>query len=107
MSITNSKKARLKRERAGKLNPQILRGEWTRKPQTQVKPNTKAEQRRTQCRQAGSRDGADLFFGFRTACGSSHETSRTMAGEPVVCELPCRCAAVPTSGNRSSRPQAG
>jgi hypothetical protein len=61
MSMTKSKKSRLKWEREGGLNPEILRGEWVRKPQTQVKPNNKAEQRRSQCRRKGSRDGADLF----------------------------------------------
>jgi hypothetical protein len=61
MSKTKARKSRLKMERAGQVNPEILRGEWIRKPQTQVKPNSKAEQRRSQCRQKGSRDGAVLF----------------------------------------------
>jgi hypothetical protein len=48
MSQTKSKKARLKTERAGGLNPEILRVEWHRKPQTQVTQNRKAQQRRSQ-----------------------------------------------------------
>ncbi|WP_276355559.1 hypothetical protein [Cohnella caldifontis] len=61
MSKSKNRKARLKRERAGRLNPELLRGEWIRKPMTQVKRNDKAEQRRTLCRRQGSRDGAGLF----------------------------------------------
>ncbi|MFC5702555.1 hypothetical protein ACFPVX_14725 [Cohnella faecalis] len=62
MGMSKAKKSRLKTQREGKLNPEIGRLEWTRKPITQVKPNTKAEQRRSQCRHKGSRDGA-YFFG--------------------------------------------
>lgn len=61
MSRTKSKKARLKQERAGGFNPEKLRAEWHRKPQTQVNPNRKAEQRRSQCRLKGDRDGAVRF----------------------------------------------
>ncbi|TJY42186.1 hypothetical protein E5161_09255 [Cohnella pontilimi] len=61
MANSKTKKARLRAERAGHLNPDIVRGEWSRKPQTQVVPNVKAEQRRSQCRRKGSREGADLF----------------------------------------------
>lgn len=62
MSKSKSKKARLKLERAGGLNPETLRGEWIRKPVTQIKPNGKAEQRRTLCRRNGRPDGADFFI---------------------------------------------
>jgi hypothetical protein len=62
MGISKAKQLRLKRERAGLNNPEISRGQWQRKPQTQVVQNKKAEQRRTQCRQKGSRDGADFIL---------------------------------------------
>jgi hypothetical protein len=61
MANSKTKKARLKAQRAGHNNPDMLRGEWIRKPQTQVTPNAKAQQRRSQCRRKGSRDGADFF----------------------------------------------
>lgn len=61
MSKSRAKQARQKAERAGALNPEALRGRWTRKPQTQAQPNKKAQQRRTQCRLRGSRDGADFL----------------------------------------------
>ncbi|EPY06089.1 hypothetical protein PAALTS15_16461 [Paenibacillus alvei TS-15] len=48
MSKTSNK--RRKSERAGHLDPSLLRGSWTRKPYTQVVPNKKAEQRRSLCR---------------------------------------------------------
>jgi len=34
------------------------RGQWQRKPNTQIGPNKKAEQRRTYCRKRGNDDGA-------------------------------------------------
>ncbi|PZD95636.1 hypothetical protein DNH61_14045 [Paenibacillus sambharensis] len=37
------------------------RTSWTRKPQTQIVPNKKAEQRRMRCRR-GNTDGAVLFM---------------------------------------------
>ncbi|CAM3649744.1 hypothetical protein COLU111180_01230 [Cohnella lubricantis] len=70
MSKSRSKQARLKAERSGALNPEMLRGGWQRKPQTQVQPNKKAQQRRTQCRQRGGRDGADSLrsYYFNAPC---------------------------------------
>ncbi|MBB6734300.1 hypothetical protein [Cohnella zeiphila] len=62
MSRSKSKRSRLKAARAGDLNPEIGRGQWQRKPETQVQPNRKAEQRRSQCRRQGSREGADFFY---------------------------------------------
>ncbi|MBB6675344.1 hypothetical protein H7C19_32265 [Cohnella nanjingensis] len=56
--MSNAKKARRRAEREGKLNPEIGRGEWHRKPITQVVPNRKAEQRRSQCRSKGTSEGA-------------------------------------------------
>ncbi|WP_239618530.1 hypothetical protein [Cohnella mopanensis] len=61
MGQSKSKQQRRKAERAGNLNPEISRSQWQRKPQTQVVRNKKAEQRRTQCRHHGSRDGADFM----------------------------------------------
>lgn len=62
MGMSNSKKTRRKAERAGKLNPEALRGEWTRKPHTQIQPNMKQEQRRSFCRKPGTSEGADFIF---------------------------------------------
>lgn len=62
MGMTASKKARRKNEREGKPTPEQQRGLWHRKPCTQVVRNTKADQRRTQCRHKGSRDGADFMM---------------------------------------------
>lgn len=61
MSISKSKQLRRKLARSGRNNPEISRSWWQRKPQTQVVQNKKAEQRRTLCRQKGSRDGADFL----------------------------------------------
>jgi hypothetical protein len=61
MGISKSKQHRNKIERAGLNNPEISRMLWHRKPQSQVVQNKKAEQRRTQCRHKGSRDGADFI----------------------------------------------
>ncbi|WP_309120246.1 hypothetical protein [Paenibacillus sp.] len=38
------------------------RGQWRRKPITQVQPNKKKEQRRTFCRKRGNDDGAVRLF---------------------------------------------
>jgi hypothetical protein len=62
MGQSKSKQQRRKSERAGKLNPETSRNQWHRKPQTQIVLNKKAEQRRTLCRQQGSRDGADFLL---------------------------------------------
>ena len=62
MGMSKAKRARRKQEREGDLNPEIGRGHWHRKPQTQVVMNKKADQRRTQCRHPGSRDGADSML---------------------------------------------
>jgi len=61
MGMSKAKKSRLKAQRAGLISPEIVRLQWQRKPITQVKPNTKAQQRRSQCRLRGSRDGADFL----------------------------------------------
>lgn len=76
MGMSASKKARRKAEREGKLNPEALRGEWTRKPRTQVQPNTKLEQRRSFCRKPGTSEGADFFAGLR----SDHRTAAAFSG---------------------------
>ncbi len=62
MGMSGSKKARRKLEQEGVLNPEMNRGQWHRKPHTQVVRNEKANQRRSQCRRKGSREGADLFY---------------------------------------------
>ena len=46
--------------REGRPDPTLFRNEWNRKPQTQVVPNRKAEQRRSCCRNR-SEDGAVSF----------------------------------------------
>ncbi|CAH0122183.1 hypothetical protein PAE9249_04730 [Paenibacillus sp. CECT 9249] len=56
--MSKTRRARLKAERAGRLNPETSRIRWTRKPQTQIVNNKKAEQRRTLCRRGGIDDGA-------------------------------------------------
>jgi hypothetical protein len=56
MRKQNTKQHRVK---AGRI-------QWHRKPQTQVVQNKKAEQRRTQCRRNGSRDGADFVKGCKS-----------------------------------------
>jgi len=40
------------------VRPDAHRGQWRRKPITQVQPNKKQEQRRTHCRKKGNDDGA-------------------------------------------------
>jgi len=65
MGNAKAKKRKSKAGQAGRIEPDLQRVLWRRKPQTQVVMNKKAEQRRTQCRRKGSREGAD-FFG-RTA----------------------------------------
>jgi len=62
VGMSNAKKDRLKAMREGKPDPADSRLSWQRKPITQVQPNTKAQQRRSQCRHKGSRDGADLLI---------------------------------------------
>ncbi|THF74947.1 hypothetical protein E6C55_23680 [Cohnella fermenti] len=62
MSRSNSKKSRDKQERAGTFNPERLRNEWQRKPLTQIQPNLKAQQRRSQCRRKDGSDGAAFSF---------------------------------------------
>lgn len=62
MGMSKSKQHRKKIERSGLNNPEISRMLWHRKPHTQVVQNKKAEQRRTQCRHKGSRDGADFII---------------------------------------------
>ncbi|WP_240703020.1 hypothetical protein [Cohnella luojiensis] len=64
MGMSKSKQHRRKIERSGLNNPEISRNQWHRKPHTQVVQNKKAEQRRTQCRLRGSRDGADFLNGI-------------------------------------------
>ena len=64
MSMSQSSRQRHKRIREGKPDPAIQRQEWMRKPQTQVVPNRKAENRRTYCRR-GSEDGGLIFPGGR------------------------------------------
>lgn len=46
----HAQRQRHKKIREGKLDPAISRQLWQRKPQTQVVPNQKAENRRTHCR---------------------------------------------------------
>jgi len=62
MGMSKARKDRLKAMREGKPDPVDSRLSWQRKPMTQIQPNTKAQQRRSQCRHKGSRDGADLLI---------------------------------------------
>ncbi len=57
---TKARRRRKKMMREGRPDPTLLRNEWNRKPQTQVVPNRKAEQRRSCCRNRGE-DGAVSF----------------------------------------------
>lgn len=61
MSKSKAKKDRLKAFKGSQLKADNSRLTWQRKPSTQVVPNAKAEQRRSICRQKGSRDGADFL----------------------------------------------
>lgn len=61
MSMTKARQQRIKLQREGQLDPTMHRGQWQRKPHTQVVQNKKAIQRRTHCRKKGNRDGADFF----------------------------------------------
>ncbi len=61
MSKSHTKKRKKEAMQAGRIDPELNRLHWHRKPQTQVVMNKKAEQRRTQCRRKGSREGADFF----------------------------------------------
>jgi len=65
MGKTKTAKRKRQDGLAGLASPDINRLSWHRKPQTQVVMNKKAEQRRTQCRRGGSRDGADFLFSDR------------------------------------------
>lgn len=58
---SKAQRERKKLERENKLNPEIRRQQWSRKPQTQVVMNKKAEQRRSQCRKKWQDDGAVLL----------------------------------------------
>ncbi|MCY9516856.1 hypothetical protein [Paenibacillus apiarius] len=59
--MSKPKRARQKAERAGHMNPELIRNCWMRKPRTQIVPNKKAEQRRKLCRK-GIDDGAVFIF---------------------------------------------
>jgi hypothetical protein len=59
--MSKTKRDRLKAERSGRMSPGKSRNQWHRKPQTQVVRNTKAEQRRSLCRNKGMDDGAVYF----------------------------------------------
>ena len=91
MGMSKAKKARLKQEREGQLNPEIGRGHWHRKPHTQVVMNKKADQRRTQCRLPGSRDGADSLLRGLLREPTSYSTYSRIAK---------KCMADPASTNR-------
>ena len=58
---SKAQRNRRKLEREHKLNPEISRQQWIRKPQTQVVMNKKAEQRRSMCRKYGHDDSAVLL----------------------------------------------
>lgn len=58
---SKAQRQRKKLERENKLNPEIKRQQWNRKPQTQVVINKKAEQRRSQCRKKSHHDSAVLL----------------------------------------------
>jgi len=58
------------------------RQQWTRKPQTQIVTNKKAEQRRTMCRKKGIPDGAVLMF---KECRSSSGRSRSLRYPSSAC----------------------
>ncbi|MCG7409670.1 hypothetical protein MH117_19890 [Paenibacillus sp. ACRRX] len=60
---SKTKRSRQKLERENKLNPELSRQAWQRKPMTQVVPNKKAEQRRSMCRSKWHDDGAVVIFG--------------------------------------------
>ncbi|MFB9275339.1 hypothetical protein [Cohnella cellulosilytica] len=64
MSKSPMKKRKREAELSGRIDPELNRIRWHRKPQTQVVMNKKAEQRRTQCRRKGSREGADFFVPY-------------------------------------------
>ena len=81
MGISKAKKDRLKAIREGKPDPADIRLNWQRKPMTQVQPNTKAQQRRSQCRHKGSRDGADLLSSIFIF--SFDDTERLQAHKPL------------------------
>ncbi len=90
MGMSKAKRARRKHEREGELGPAIRRGQWHRKPQTQIVMNKKADQRRTQCRHPGSRDGADSLLGGL----------REPAIYSTYSKIAKKCMADPASTNR-------
>lgn len=90
MGMSKAKRARRRHEREGELSPEISRGQWHRKPQTQVVMNKKADQRRTQCRHPGSRDGADSLSG-----GFERSTYYS-----TYSKIAKKCIAEPASTNR-------
>lgn len=59
---SKAQRQRKELERENKLNPELKRQQWSRKPQTQVVMNKKAEQRRSQCRKKWHDDGAVLLY---------------------------------------------
>ncbi len=67
------------------------RQQWTRKPQTQIVINKKAEQRRTMCRKKGIPDGA-VFISYRPVIGPAFKIRRR------IC-----CEALHRAGKRSLR----
>ena len=60
---SKAQRDRRKRVREHKLNPEVSRQHWSRKPLTQVVTNKKAEQRRLKCRREGHDDGAVYLYG--------------------------------------------
>ncbi|ACV58162.1 hypothetical protein Aaci_1129 [Alicyclobacillus acidocaldarius subsp. acidocaldarius DSM 446] len=61
--MSKARNRRAKRVREGGLDPTISRGTWLRKPQTQVVPNKKAENRRAACRRW---QGRGEFFALQS-----------------------------------------
>lgn len=59
---SKAKRSRSKQVREHQLDPEIRRQQWTRKPQTQVVMNKKAEQRRNMCRTSGHDEGAVFMW---------------------------------------------
>ena len=57
MGQSKAQKLRKKQVREGRINPEMLRSTWQRKPQEQVVINKRAEQHRSYCRKQGD-DGA-------------------------------------------------
>src|SRR5262245_35100865 len=93
MGMSKAKQDRLKQKRAGQMSPEMNRGRWQRKPQTQVVQNKKAEQRRTQCRNRGSRDGADFLLAVTAR--------KTRSRKSAELSLPRRTGAIPRDGKET------